>query len=73
MFHEYEHLSTYGITSTGFTLAVHVRNGLLDRHEALERENLIRKNLKNRCKEIAVDLGVNVDHLLVDTCQISSI
>lgn len=55
-FANYQHLLNTGITKDGFTLSVLVRNGLLSRAEALRREKIIKKDLKNECERVKKEI-----------------
>ena len=60
-FGNYQHLKNTGITSSGFYLSVLVRNGLLNRAEAIEKEEIVKKDLKKECKKWGEELGADVD------------
>lgn len=59
-----QQLMATGLTASGFTLATLVRNGLLDRQEALKRERLLCERLVKDCREVAEQLGVDVEDVL---------
>ena len=54
----YQHLKDKGITADGFTLSVVVRNGMLNREEAIAKEELLKDDLENECREVCDELGV---------------
>lgn len=60
----FQQLLSTGMTASGFTLATLVRNGLLDREEALKREELCRTRLADDCREVAAQLKVDVEPVL---------
>ena len=64
LWHDYEQLLKTGLSATGFTLSVLVRDGLLDREKALEKEELIKRDLKIECKKLGEELGVNIMNVL---------
>jgi 3'-phosphoadenosine 5'-phosphosulfate sulfotransferase (PAPS reductase)/FAD synthetase len=53
----YSFTSRTGISQDGFGMANLVRNGLMDRADALRRESLIRERLEHECLETLKDLG----------------
>lgn len=55
----YQHLRNMGITADGFTLSIVVRNGMLSREEAIEKEEILKKDLQKECQEVCNELGVN--------------
>ncbi len=61
---DYEKVKKTGLSGTGFTLSVLVRDGKLDRGEALKKENIIKKDLKQECIRIGDDYGVDIGRLL---------
>lgn len=60
----YRHLQDTGITSVGFKLSTLVRNGLLSRAEAMEKEEIVKKDLQKVCKKLGEELGVDVGIIL---------
>lgn len=69
---DYRHLKKTGITATGFTMSVLVRDGKLDRDVALEREASVTMMLENECRRIARELGVNMDEALQRTVALET-
>ncbi len=63
-FDNYEFLRRTGITKDGFYLANLVREGLLSRADAIEKEEAIKKDLRRQCEEMFKELGFN-DYELV--------
>jgi 3'-phosphoadenosine 5'-phosphosulfate sulfotransferase (PAPS reductase)/FAD synthetase len=57
-FINYSSLYRTNITNDGFVMAKLVRKGLMDRSEALKREDLIRKSLDSDCLETTRYLGI---------------
>jgi tRNA(Ile)-lysidine synthase TilS/MesJ len=61
---DYEKVKKTGLSGTGFTLSVLVRDGKLSRDEALKKEELKKKDLKQECQRIGDDYNVELDGLL---------
>jgi hypothetical protein len=57
----YRAFKSTGITADGFFHAVMVREGLLARDEALEKERISTEALVMRCRETLKDLGTDID------------
>lgn len=51
-FGNYQHYQNTGLTKDGFTLSVLVRHGLLDRSEALAKEEAIKTGLAEDCAQV---------------------
>ena len=60
-FGNYNHLKENGITSDGAYYATLVRNGLLTRSEALEKEKAIKKSLKHDCMNVIKHLDIDIN------------
>jgi 3'-phosphoadenosine 5'-phosphosulfate sulfotransferase (PAPS reductase)/FAD synthetase len=60
-FGNYNHLKENGITSDGAYYATLVRNGLLTRSEALEKEKAIKKSLKHDCMNVIKQLDIDIN------------
>jgi len=59
----YQHLMDTGITQDGFNLSVLVRSGHLTRIEAIEKEKLIKRDLKKDCKKLCEELGISIEEI----------
>lgn len=55
-FQNYAFFKKTGITHDGFILANLVRNGMLDRRDAIEKEKKIKKNLTKKCKDVIIEV-----------------
>lgn len=60
-FNNYQHLKDTGISLIGFNLSVLVRSGLLGRAEAIEREEIVKKDLEEECQKVGKELGVDIE------------
>lgn len=63
----YQHLASTGITRDGFTLSVLVRNGLISREEALKKEEAMKRDIIEECREFLDETGIDTGDLLPDT------
>lgn len=61
---ELQQLRTTGLTASGFTMASLVRTGRLDREEALKKEQEVRRRLVDVCREVAEQVGVDINEML---------
>ena len=53
-----------GITPDGFTFSVLIRYGMMNRDEAIEKEEMIRRSLTRDCEELLAELGVNSEGII---------
>ncbi|MBL7196917.1 MAG: hypothetical protein ISS47_02330 [Candidatus Omnitrophica bacterium] len=53
-------LKNTGITQDGFFFSVLVRNGLLNRTEAMEKEEIVKRDLKSERQKVYEELGVDI-------------
>ena len=60
-FQDYQRLKDTGTTATGELASILVRNGLLNREVALERENKNKEGLHIECAKVCQDLNINID------------
>jgi len=60
----YQHLKRTGITSDGFTSSVLIRYGLMSRREAIEKEEMRKKDLKRECQKLLAELGIEEEDIL---------
>jgi len=59
-----EYLLKTGLTALGFTLSTFIRNGLLQREEAIKREDRLRRRLLDDCRQVADQVGVDISKVL---------
>ncbi|OGP50961.1 MAG: hypothetical protein A2Y79_10370 [Deltaproteobacteria bacterium RBG_13_43_22] len=59
-----QYLLETGLTAFGFTLSTLIRNDLLQREEAIKRENRLRRRLLADCRQLADQVGVDIDNVL---------
>jgi hypothetical protein len=57
----YYHLKKYGITRDGFYLSTLIRHGLMTRTKAIEKENIMKNDLKMECRIISNELDVELE------------
>jgi hypothetical protein len=61
---DFQKVKKTGLSGTGFTLSVLVRDGKLTREEALKKEEIIKKDLKQECKNLSEEFGVDIRNIL---------
>ena len=64
VFANYKYLQESGISCLGFYYATLVRKNLLNKEDALKKEQLVKRYIMEECAKIADELGVKMDFRL---------